>query len=72
MMRYEIVVRGTLSPSLLSTFSDVQLEDRDEETLLVIDVIDQAQMHGLIDWLYECSTEIVSLKLMRRGASESA
>jgi len=65
--RYEIVVRGELGESFSSTFEEVSLEHRNGTTLLTVDVIDQAQLHGIINRLRDYSLTIESVTHVAQG-----
>lgn len=65
--RYEIVVRGELGESFSSTFEEVSLEHRDGTTLVTVDVIDQAQLHGIINRLRDYSLTIESVTHVAQG-----
>jgi len=68
--RYEIIVRGELGQSFSSTFGEASLEPRDGTTLLVVDVIDQAQLHGIINRLRDYSLTIESVTHVSQGEPE--
>jgi hypothetical protein len=54
---YRIVLRGRLSERFESAFEGVALEHGPNQTVLVGDVRDQAQLHGLLDRLCDFGIE---------------
>ena len=62
--RYEIVVRGRLSQRYLSAFDGVTLEPRHGETTLRADIVDQAQLYGLLNRLRDLGIELVSVNAL--------
>jgi hypothetical protein len=65
--RYEIVVHGDLSErfaatflsdSLRSTVGEARVEPRDGQTVILIDVIDQAHLLAILERLRDLSLEI--------------
>ena len=59
--RYEIVVRGRLSSRYEGAFDDVTLEPRPGETRLHADLVDSAQLYGLLNRLRDFGIELVSV-----------
>ncbi len=45
---YEFRIKGRLSPELLATFAPLQAEPDMVQTILVGDVTDRAELHGII------------------------
>jgi len=62
-IRYRIVVRGELTASCTSTgpLEGLSVRDEDGFSVLTGDIIDQPQLHGILDWLGGRGIEIVSL-----------
>jgi hypothetical protein len=60
--RYEIVVRGRLSPRYESAFDGVTLEPGVGKTKLRADVADQSQLYGVLNRLRDFGIELVSVK----------
>jgi hypothetical protein len=60
--RYEIVFRGELGESFSSIFGEPCLEAAGGKTRLIMDVIDQAQLHGVLNRMRDCSLELESLR----------
>lgn len=69
---YHFVVRGDLRDRFPDAFRG--LSTRREEGLTVIsgDIVDQAQLIGVIVWLGDCGVEIISVTPAGRGLSERA
>jgi hypothetical protein len=59
-VRYRIVVRGAVSPRLAETIECVHASD--QETVLTADVVDQAQLHGILERLRDLGIELVRLE----------
>ncbi|MGD9892336.1 MAG: hypothetical protein AB7U18_13705 [Dehalococcoidia bacterium] len=60
-MRYEIVVRGELSPRFASAFSDMTTHAGGGISRITGEVIDQAQLHGLLEQIRDLGIELVSV-----------
>jgi hypothetical protein len=58
---YRIVVRGTIREPPVGPLEGMRIEVTGEESVLVGDVVDQAQLQGLIGWLSDLGVEIVSI-----------
>jgi hypothetical protein len=59
--RYRIVVRGRLSDRFGSAFDGFDVEPLRGETTLTGEVVDQAQLHGLLGRLRDLGIELVSV-----------
>ena len=55
---YEILVRGELSEALASTLGARRFEPREGMTLVVVEVIDQAHLHGILEQLRDLAIDI--------------
>jgi hypothetical protein len=55
---YEILVRGALSETVASTLGARRFEPRRGMTLIVVDVIDQAHLHGILEKLRDLAIDI--------------
>jgi hypothetical protein len=60
--RYRIVLKGRLSKRLESAFDGMTLESGPNQTVLVGDVRDQAQLYGLLDRLRDFGIELVAVE----------
>jgi hypothetical protein len=58
---YEIVVRGELSQRYSTAFEGMALEAGDGLTTITGPVVDQAQLHGLLDRVRDLGLELVSV-----------
>jgi len=61
MSSYRIVVRGELGGTLARAFEGMQVETGSGETVLVGDIVDQAQLHGVLERLRDFGIELVSV-----------
>lgn len=62
LVRYRIVVRGAVSPRLAETIECVSASD--QETVLTADVVDQAQLHGILERLRDLGIELVRIETL--------
>jgi hypothetical protein len=60
--RYRIVLRGRLSERFESAFEGMALEAGSNQTVLVGEVRDQAQLYGLLDRLRDFGIELVAVQ----------
>ena len=60
-MTYEIVVRGLLSEATASELGVSEFLYRGDETLIVIEVIDQSHLHGILNRLGDLNIDIESV-----------
>lgn len=60
MAAYRIVFRGALARSQDPMFETMSLERDGDEYVLVGDVVDPAQLHGLLDRIQELGLELVA------------
>jgi hypothetical protein len=60
--RYRIVLRGRLSERFESAFEGMALEHGPNQTVLVGEVRDQAQLYGLLDRLRDFGIELVAVQ----------
>jgi hypothetical protein len=58
---YQIVVRGELSQRYSTAFEGMALEAEDGQTTITGPVVDQAQLHGLLDRVRDLGLELVSV-----------
>jgi hypothetical protein len=59
-MRYRIVVRGAVSRRLAETIECVSASD--QETVLTAEVVDQAQLHGILERLRDLGIDLVRIE----------
>jgi hypothetical protein len=67
LMRYQIVVRGAVSPRLAQTIDCVSASD--QETVLTADVVDQAQLHGILERLRDLGIDLVRIESLSGAGS---
>jgi hypothetical protein len=60
--RYEIRVRGRVSEATLSTFEGMDADVAKTETVLHGPVIDQANLHGLLDRIQALGLELIEVR----------
>ena len=58
---YRIVIRGEISEPLVGPLEGMTVEAVGEESVLAGDLVDQAQLHGVLSWLTQLGVEIVSV-----------
>jgi hypothetical protein len=63
---YRIVVRGELDDRFAYLFTGMEMQCADGTTVLTGSVVDQAQLHGLIERLEELALELVSVEQLER------
>jgi hypothetical protein len=59
-VRYRIVVRGAVSARLAETIDCVQTSD--QVTVLTADVVDQAQLHGVLERLRDLDIHLLRVE----------
>jgi hypothetical protein len=59
--RYEIVVRGRLSPGVDATLDELATEPRPGATALSGEFVDQADLRDMLDRLADFGLEVVSV-----------
>jgi hypothetical protein len=62
-----IVVRGAVSGRLLQTIEGVQASGL--ETVLTAEVVDQSQLHGILERLRDLDIELISIQAMSASRS---
>jgi DNA-directed RNA polymerase subunit H (RpoH/RPB5) len=59
-LTYRIVVRGAVSPRLAETIECVNASD--QETVMTAEVVDQSQLHGILERLRDLGIELVRIE----------
>lgn len=59
-VRYRIVVRGAVSRRLVAAIDGISASN--QETVLTADVLDQAQLHGILERLRDLGIELVRIE----------
>jgi hypothetical protein len=67
---YGIVIRGTIGQPLVGPLEGMTVEAAGEESVLVGDIVDQAQLQGVVSWLSDLGIEIVSINPLDRPAGD--
>lgn len=60
-MRYDIAVRGQLSPSVAAAFDDFEVEIEGDKTTLHGEIVDRAALHGVINRIEQYGLLLVDL-----------
>jgi hypothetical protein len=60
-VRYRIVIRGEICEPLVGPLEGMSVEVAGEESVLTVDLVDQAQLRGALSWLNDLGIEIVSV-----------
>lgn len=55
---YEVLVRGELSDDLIADLGGRRFEPSRGKTLILVDIIDQAHLHGVLAWFQDHNVEI--------------
>jgi hypothetical protein len=63
---YRIVVRGELDDRFAYLFNTMEMQCADGTTVLTGSVVDQAQLHGVIERLQELALELVAVEQVGR------
>jgi hypothetical protein len=69
--RYELVVCGVLDARFASAFPEMAIHVDGGRTHLVGDVVDQAQLHGLLGRFQLLGIELVSVNPLSEGQEEA-
>jgi hypothetical protein len=57
--RYRITVRAELTQTFVEPLGEVFVESTGDESILRCEIVDQAKLQAIINWLYERGVEIV-------------
>jgi hypothetical protein len=60
--RYRIVLRDELSDRFATSFDPMTMTRVEGKTILVGDIVDQAQLHGLLERVARLGIELVSVE----------
>jgi hypothetical protein len=66
---YELVVRGELDPRYVYLFGGLQMRHAADLTIMTGRIVDQAQLHGLIDRVQELGLELLSVEQLSYSMS---
>jgi hypothetical protein len=64
-VRYRIVVRGTVSPSLLELLEQTTVGETGSTSVLTCEIVDQSKLQAVLAWLAREHVEIVSVEPQR-------
>jgi hypothetical protein len=67
--RYEIRIRGVVSPAVLETFDAMESDVEPVETILHGPVRDQAELHGLLRRLQSLGLELIEVRRLPESGS---
>jgi hypothetical protein len=59
---YRIVVRGEITQRFTEPLEGVVVESAGDQSILLVEVVDQAKLQGILSWLYEHGIDLVSLR----------
>lgn len=69
---YEIVVKGELGPTASRAFEGMEVDVREDETAIVGEIVDQAQLAGLLNRVSELGLPLVSVSQLPSAAARDA
>ena len=69
---YRIVLRGELSERYAAAFEEMEMETKGGQTVLTGEVVDQVQLHGIIDRIGGLGIELVSVQSLPEGIQSEA
>lgn len=61
-MRYRIVVRGPISPSVLELLQDTTIGESGATSVINCEILDQSRLQAVLEWLAFEDVEIVSVE----------
>ena len=69
---YRIGVRSELGDRYASAFEGMRIETKDGDTILTGEIIDQPQLHGILDRIGSLGLELLSVRALPEEAHPSA
>ena len=69
---YQIVVRSELSERYAAAFEGMEMETKGGQTVLTGEVVDQVQLHGILDRIGGLGLELVSVQSLPEGIQNEA
>lgn len=60
--RYELRIRGRLSPEISAEFEEFAVSDAPAETVMCGDIVDDAHLHGVLARLQALGLRVTSLR----------
>ena len=64
-IRYEIVVMGELGATEIGILEGMTVTTRAGRSTILGDIVDQAQLHGVLGWLAGMGIELVSVRSVK-------
>jgi len=58
---YRIVVRGEITQRFAEPLEGVVVESAGDQSILRVEIVDQAKLRGILDWLFDHGVDLVSL-----------
>ncbi len=58
---YRIVVRGEVTERFAGPLEGVVIEAAGDQSILRVEIVDQAKLHGILGWLFDHGVDLVSL-----------
>jgi hypothetical protein len=68
-LRYEIRIRGQLGRSLLASFEGMEVVIDPTQTALQVEIVDQAQLHGVLERIQLLGLELIEVRQIPARAS---
>jgi hypothetical protein len=69
--RYEIRIRGRVSPAVLQTFDPLESDVERVETILHGPIRDQAELHGLLHRVQALGLELIEVRRLPDGREQT-
>ncbi len=69
--RYEIRIRGRVSPAVLQTFDPLESDVERVETILHGPIRDQAELHGLLHRVQALGLELIEVRRLPNGREQT-
>jgi hypothetical protein len=69
---YRIMVRSELSERYAAAFEGMEMETKSGQTVLTGEVVDQVQLHGILDRIGDLGLELVSVQSLPEESQNDA
>ena len=66
-LRYRILIRGEIREPLVGPLEGMSVESAGDESILTVDLADQAHLQRALSWLNDFGIEIVSINPVDEG-----
>lgn len=60
---YRIVVQGEVTERFAEPLEGVVVESAGNQSILSVEIVDQAKLHGILGWLYNHGVDLVSVSV---------